>query len=132
MSAKHVPPMALRKEKIESFRKTLVSRRAALTADFKAATAQWLNEESNFADAIDQAAAETEKALEAHIKNRGRDTLVQIDEALKRIEEGRFGECVRCDEQIAEARLKAFPLTTLCIDCKAELESEDHRFLARA
>jgi DnaK suppressor protein len=66
------------------------------------------------------------------MKNRDRDVLWQIDEALKRIDEGSFGECERCDEPISEARLKANPSTTLCIDCKAELESEEHRFLGRA
>lgn len=123
--------MALRKDRIESYRKVLLSRQEALTAGLRASTSQWLNEESSFPDSVDQAAAETEKALEAQIKNRGRDTLQQIDEALKRIEAGRFGVCESCDEAISEARLKAFPLTTLCIDCKAELESESHRFLAK-
>ena len=84
-----------------------------------------------YTDAIDQASADTDKSFAMQMKNRERDTLWQIDGALKRIEEGNFGECERCDEPISEARIRAFPFTTLCIDCKAELESEEQRFPGR-
>ena len=123
--------MALRKEKLESYRKELVSRRQALANDLRAATAELINDESSYTDSIDQASADTDKSLALQIKNRERDILWQIDEALKRIEDGVFGECEKCGEAIAEARMKANPSTTLCIDCKAELESEQHRFPGR-
>ena len=55
-----------------------------------------------------------------------------IDQALRRLESGTFGECASCSEPISEARIKAFPFTTLCIDCKAELESEEQRYPGRA
>lgn len=41
----------------------------------------------------------------------------QIREALRRIENGTYGECSRCGEKIDEARLAALPHTSLCIDC---------------
>jgi DnaK suppressor protein len=123
--------MALRKEKLESYRKQLFARRESLAADLRAATAQFINDDSSYTDSIDQAAAETDKTLAMQMKNRERDTLWQIDEALKRIEEGNFGECERCAEPIAEARIRAFPFTTLCIDCKAEIENEEQRFPGR-
>ncbi len=124
--------MALRKEKIEGFRKLLMSRREAMAADLRKATADFIGDESSYTDSIDQAAADTDKSLALQMKNRERDILWQIDEALKRIDLGDFGECERCGEEISEARIKAFPFTTLCIDCKAELESEEHRFSGRA
>ena len=65
------------------------------------------------------------------IKNHDRQTLTQIDAAIRRLETGAFGLCENCDEPIAEARLRAFPFTTLCIDCKAEIESEESRFSNR-
>lgn len=41
----------------------------------------------------------------------------EIDRALRRIEDGSFGECTECGEPVNEARLKALPYTSLCIDC---------------
>lgn len=48
--------------------------------------------------------------------------LAAIDAALKRIEEGTFGTCRSCGEQIAIERLEALPYTTQCIDCKRREE----------
>jgi DnaK suppressor protein len=44
--------------------------------------------------------------------------LAAIDSALRRIDEGSFGTCERCEQPIAEARLEAMPYATKCIDCK--------------
>ena len=123
--------MALRKEKLESFKKHLSVRRESLALELKRATAELINDEVSYTDAIDQASAETDKSLTVQMKNRDHDILWQLDEALRRIDSGTFGECERCSESISEARLKASPSTTLCIDCKAELESEEHRFPGR-
>ena len=48
--------------------------------------------------------------------------LAAIDEALKRIEEGTYGTCVSCGEQIRYERLEATPWAALCIDCKRKAE----------
>jgi DnaK suppressor protein len=123
--------MALCKDKVENFRKQLVDRREALAEDLRRATAQLINDEVVYTDSVDQAAAETDKNFVLQMKNRERDVLWQIDEAIRRLDDGSFGECERCGEGISEGRIEAFPFTTLCIDCKAELESEEHRFPGR-
>ncbi len=123
--------MALPQEKIESFRRELFARREALASGLRQATADLISDDTVYNDSLDQASADTEKSLSVHMKNRDRDILLQIDEALKRISEGSYQFCERCEEPISEARLKAFPFTTFCIDCKAELESEEHRFTHR-
>lgn len=122
----------IKKDKLAKFKKDLILQREALAKDLRQATSDFLNDESSYTDAVDQASADTDKSLLLQMKNRERDTLLQIDEALKRIDEGNYGECERCDEPISEARMKAFPFTTLCVDCKAELESEEQRFPGRA
>lgn len=48
--------------------------------------------------------------------------LENIELALQRIEEGRYGRCENCEGDIAEARLKALPYTTRCIECARRLE----------
>jgi len=123
--------MALRKEKLESFKEQLTTRREVLAAELRQATADYIADETTYADTVDQASAESDKSLQMQIKNRDRNILWQIDTALKRIDAGSFGECEQCGESIAEARLKAFLFTTLCIDCKAELESEELRYPGR-
>lgn len=49
--------------------------------------------------------------------------LQQIDAAIERLRSGRFGVCEGCEKPIAEARLKALPCGTLCIDCQRQAES---------
>lgn len=48
--------------------------------------------------------------------------LAAIDAALKRIDEGTYGTCVSCGEQIRYERLEATPWASLCIDCKRRSE----------
>ena len=125
-------PMSLHKEKLEGFRKQLVERREAIRRDIKKKSAELTGDDVAYADSVDQAAADSEKQLLAQMKNREELVLVQINQALRRMDEGSFGECQHCGESISEARLQAFPFTTLCIDCKAELESEEQRFPGKA
>lgn len=51
-----------------------------------------------------------------------RKLLYEIDEALKKIEEGSFGICEQCKSHIAKTRLKAIPYTRLCLKCQEEKE----------
>ena len=55
------------------------------------------------------------------------ETLKKIDTALRRIEEGDYGECFECGGEIAEARLGALPFAVRCRDCKAVREGIDRR-----
>jgi DnaK suppressor protein len=48
--------------------------------------------------------------------------LTEIDAALKRLEDGTYGTCVRCDGGVGEERLEARPWATLCIECKRREE----------
>ena len=50
--------------------------------------------------------------------------LKSIQEALKRMDRGEYGECIRCGEDINEKRLMAVPWATLCIQCQEEAERE--------
>lgn len=119
--------MALRKEKLQGFKTQLMDRRDALSREVQQATAEFIESESLYADAIDQASAEAEKSIAVQMKNRDRTILAQINEALRRIEEGSFGVCDSCSEEIAEARMRVNPATTLCIDCQTEMEAERGR-----
>ena len=80
---------------------------------------------TNFPDPTDRATQESDRTFELRIRDRERRLLNKIREALERIENGSFGTCEMCGEQIGEARLKVRPVTTLCIDCKIEQEKTE-------
>lgn len=50
------------------------------------------------------------------------ETLKKIDEALHRLEEGSYGVCEECGEKIGEARLKALPFASTCVQCQERRE----------
>jgi DnaK suppressor protein len=73
-------------------------------------------------DFYDHASNDRDRELALTFTDRERTKLVQIDEALKRIEEGGYGECDNCMDEIGEDRLKVMPFAKLCLSCKIELE----------
>ncbi|MDO5536200.1 MAG: RNA polymerase-binding protein DksA [Desulfovibrionaceae bacterium] len=75
-----------------------------------------------FADPADRATAESDRAFTLRIRDRERRLIKKVKEALQRIEDGTFGQCEECGEDISINRLKARPVTRLCINCKAKQE----------
>jgi DnaK suppressor protein len=57
------------------------------------------------------------------IRDRENKLIKKIKKALDRIENGTFGICEKCGEDISVKRLKARPVTTHCIDCKTKEEA---------
>jgi len=51
--------------------------------------------------------------------------LSKIEEALQRVEDGEYGICEDCGDEIGLKRLEARPVTTLCIDCKTAQETKE-------
>ena len=118
----------MNKMKLEYFRKVLQNQLDDLNREMQEAVNQISHDDEVYADWADVASVETDKTLQLKIKDRERMLMTKIHEALRRIEDGTFGECERCGDEIAEPRLKARPVTTLCIDCKSELEGAEHRY----
>jgi DnaK suppressor protein len=83
--------------------------------------------EGEFPDPTDRASWESDRNFLLRIRERERKLITKIREALTRIEEGNFGVCERCGEEISEKRLEARPVTTLCINCKQEQENLEKR-----
>jgi len=79
----------------------------------------------NFPDPTDRATMESDRNFELRIRDRERKLIGKIKEAIERIEDGTFGICEECGEDISEERLKARPVTTLCIDCKKKQEKDE-------
>jgi DnaK suppressor protein len=79
----------------------------------------------SFPDVSDQASAETDQNFSFRIRERERKLLKKIDEALNRLATNTYGICERCEGNIPYKRLKARPVTTLCIECKTSQEEEE-------
>ena len=73
-------------------------------------------------DIYDQASSERDRELGLLLGDREREKIHSIDEALLRIDEGDYGICEECDEDIPLGRLKAMPFTRHCVKCKSDLE----------
>ncbi|MBI4804401.1 MAG: TraR/DksA C4-type zinc finger protein [Desulfovibrio sp.] len=73
-------------------------------------------------DIADRASMESDRNFALLMRERDRQTLARIREALSRIESGEYGECEECGDEIAIARLKAQPMAALCVHCQSRRE----------
>ncbi len=70
----------------------------------------------------DTATATFDRELDYTLGDNSEQVLSEIDEALKRIDDGSFGTCRTCGRPIDPERLEALPWATQCIDCKRKDE----------
>lgn len=76
-------------------------------------------------DEVDLTSAEMEQSMRIRLRNRQALYLKKIEQALVRIQDGSFGACQNCDEEIELRRLEARPTTTHCVSCKEEQERKE-------
>lgn len=112
-------------EKLEYFRTILNDEMRLLRNEAGRTVSEMTADTVNFPDPNDRATQESDRNFELRIRDRERKLINKIKEALERIDNGTFGICEVCEEEIGEARLKARPVTTLCIDCKMEEEKKE-------
>jgi len=113
-----------RDKKILEIRNKLISRRETLLVEAEEA----LNElpgQTVFPDLGDQATAEIDRNFMLRLRGRERKLLKKIEDAIEKIDQGTFGICDKCGEEINIKRLEARPVTTMCIDCKTQQEEEE-------
>jgi DnaK suppressor protein len=81
------------------------------------------------ADELDE--IEGAVAREIAIRNLDRESglLREIRSALRRIDEGTFGTCLHCEEEISRRRLEAVPWARLCLQCQEAADRGDYRVL---
>jgi len=75
-------------------------------------------------DFYDHATSDRARELSLMLTDRERQKLVQIEEALKKIDEGSYGVCESCGDNIDDERLIAMPFAKLCLSCKIDLERQ--------
>ncbi len=113
----------MNKKKLQYFKKTLTKQLEMLHDKTSQTRVTSLAESEQIPDFTDQATLESDIDMNIHIKERDSKLILKIKRALEKIEEGTYGICEQCGEEITEARMEARPVTTECIDCKREQEN---------
>lgn len=109
------------------FRDLLHTQLVGLRGEGAGAAAITTGERTEFPDPTDRAALESDRSCDLRIRDRERKLIWTIHEALDRVQDGTFGVCVECEDRIGVERLRARPMTTLCIGCQSEQEAEQRR-----
>jgi DnaK suppressor protein len=78
-------------------------------------------------DEVESSEVDIQEDIEFALIQMKAETLTKIEAALRRIEEGTYGECFECGEEISEARLRALPFALRCRDCEEAHEAAELR-----
>jgi DnaK suppressor protein len=113
----------MKKDDIEYFKDLLTNRLEELLSHADNTVLGMTAPKENFPDPADRATLEADRNFMLRIRDRENKLIKKIKKALERIDEGSFGVCEKCGEDISASRLKARPVTTLCIDCKTKEEA---------
>lgn len=110
--------------KYDAIRRDL-ERQRALLLDQATETLAGESGTEAFPDFTDQASADIDKTFTLRLKEREQKLLKKIELALNRMDSQTYGLCEHCGDEIPIQRLKARPVTTLCIACKTRQEQEE-------
>jgi len=122
----------MRQRDLKFFRDLLTGRRQEILAEAGRAVGVMNGKaEASYADPSDRALLESDRSLLLRMKDRERKLLVKIDEAFSRLDDGSYGTCEECGGTIGVERLKARPVTTLCIACKSSQEERERQGIVR-
>jgi DnaK suppressor protein len=113
----------LKKRDLERFKKLLLAQREDLAGNARKVLSGDIHvDPDDFPDEMDTASSEVNLQFTGRLREREQGLLSKIEAALDKIEEGIYGECTNCGEEIGVKRLKARPVAELCIECKSEQE----------
>ena len=106
---------------LDSFRRRLEARREELKAlqEISAGSRDAVELDQTSVGRVSRIDAIQQQQMALASERKRREELVRIDAALQRIADGSYGECLMCEEPIAEKRLEFDPSIATCIDCAA-------------
>jgi DnaK suppressor protein len=126
---------AARRERHETLKGMLEERRQEIVSKLRSIRETMPDQRLDVQDAEEQAVTDFAKDMEFALVQMKADTLGLIDEALRRLEAGTYGECAECGTDIPSARLKALPFALLCVNCQEQVETrtaEENKAVLRA
>ena len=110
--------------KLAWFRQMFETQRSQLVNTYSKAQAEFSISKEELADEVDLTSYELEQSMRMRLRSREALYLNKINQALGRIQEGTFGLCMDCEDEIDVRRLEARPTATNCVSCK---EASEHR-----
>lgn len=119
----------MKKKDLETLQNILLQEKKKILRhleDLTDSSVQELDQQSG--DPADMASQEINQSSLQKIGKREKYLLKKIEYTLKKIEDGTYGQCEACGEEISVPRLMARPVAQLCIDCKTEQESSEKKF----
>ena len=119
----------LTKKELKKFKELLEAKRRAVVDNAKKTlTDNMVLDPSDLPDEMDLASSEYLQSFEFRLRGREKTHLAKLELALRKIDDGSFGTCEECGEDISIKRLEARPETTLCIRCKEDQERVEKDF----
>lgn len=115
----------LTEKKKKYYREFLIERLNLLLAEANSMVRGIIRLKHESPDPLDQASLEADRNFALRKKQREGKLIGEIEHALRRLDEGTFGLCDLCGEEIPENRLKVYPMTTMCIQCQTEQETKE-------
>jgi DnaK suppressor protein len=111
-------------EKNKELRELLLKMRESLIKEIKEKADSESDDtiKTEVGDIYDLASNERDRELNLLISDRDRGKLLQIEDAIKRIDDGTYGICVECESPIPKERLIIMPFARFCVNCQAEME----------
>ncbi|HVW11416.1 MAG TPA: TraR/DksA family transcriptional regulator [Bryobacteraceae bacterium] len=110
------------KADLEKFRKTLEAKQAELSGALRNRDEIVIEKAP---DALDEVQLAGERELAIRNLDRDSNMLRQIRRALARIEDGSYGICLHCDEEISPKRIAAVPWAAFCIKCQEQVDRHE-------
>ena len=110
---------------LEFFRNLLIQWLEELLANADKTVEGLSDSQEKLADTIDRASAEADRIWTLRIRDRESKLIKKIRQSLEDIENGEYGICEDCGEDISIERLRARPVTSFCIRCKTKRESAE-------
>ena len=107
-------------DKLHKLKGELLQKLVSENEDFKAAV-----EDLNVNDLADVASNDIDCRTLEVLGTQDKVRLTQIESAISRLKNGKYGICARCSKKISKDRLEAIPYAVLCVDCKTQ--GERHR-----
>ncbi len=111
-------------ERYDMLREMLEERRQEIQKKLRSLRETLPADNDNVKDTEEQSVDDFVKEVDFALMQMKSQTLAKIDEAIHRLEKGRYGVCTECGTEIAAARLKALPFAALCFDCQAAEEQK--------
>ena len=112
-------PVKMNKKELEKYRRLLEDKKASLSAEIaKTRSAEEETTEESTQDIADKAVSSYTREFLYSLTDGERGTLLQIDEAIARVDDASYGLCANCGQSMAERRLTAVPWAPYCVDCQ--------------